>query len=125
MIRIPLYNLIIYIKVYSSFDALKKGYFQHIKRYRIVEEDNLNSHFAAAIIVPPNQIDKTYLLLQKDFLDYNTITHEVYHLTNRILYHQGVTFNIIDDEPFAILNGYLNQEVINYLQKKKFINGNQ
>ena len=123
MIRIPLYNLVIYIKIYSTFKDLKKGYFQHIKRYNIAEEGDQDVHFSAAVVVPTNQIDKAYLLLQKDFLDYNTITHEVYHLTNRILYHRGVTFDILDDEPFAILNGYLNQEVINYLQKKKFIDG--
>ena len=56
----------------------------------------------------------------KEAMNINTITHECFHLTNLILDFHGVS-STQDDESYAILNGFLNQEVINYLLKKKYL----
>ena len=47
----------------------------------------------------------------------DTLTHEIYHLTSKIMKYNGFKFKK-SDEPFAILNGKLNSMIIGKLIKK-------
>lgn len=44
-------------------------------------------------------------------VDINTLTHEIYHLTSKIMKHNDFDF-YHSDEPFARLNAYLNEKII-------------
>ena len=46
----------------------------------------------------------------------DTLTHEIYHLTTKIMKHNGFKFNKTD-EPFAMLNGKLNSMITGKLIK--------
>lgn len=46
----------------------------------------------------------------------DTLTHEIYHLTSKIMKYNGFNFKK-SDEPFAILNGKLNSMIISKLIK--------
>jgi hypothetical protein len=48
----------------------------------------------------------------------DTLTHEIYHLTNKIMKYNGFKFNKTD-EPFAILNGKLNSMIMGELIKRE------
>ena len=60
-------------------------------------------------------MNKYYLVVDEKHLTYNTICHELYHLT------QGITYdrNIFEEEPRAWLQGILAQEIFDFLKKKK------
>ena len=123
MIKIDLYELKITVRVFDSIEKLKKSFAVYAKKMNI-EPDDEDDYYQARSIVNPQNSGDIYLLFVKDYLSINTITHENYHCTNRILSDQGVDLDPYNDESFAILNGYLNQEVFKYLKKKKYdING--
>jgi hypothetical protein len=46
----------------------------------------------------------------------DTLTHEIYHLTTKIMKYNGFNFKK-SDEPFAMLNGKLNSMIIGKLIK--------
>lgn len=53
-------------------------------------------------------------LLRRD-----TLAHEIFHLTHRILDWAGVTFNSCHHEAGALLNGWLHDEITWRLRKQK------
>jgi hypothetical protein len=59
-----------------------------------------------------------YVLIEKTKkgIDVDTLTHEIYHLTSKIMKYNGFKFNKTD-EPFAMLNGKLNSMIIGKLIK--------
>jgi hypothetical protein len=44
-------------------------------------------------------------------VELNTLTHEIYHLTSKIMKHNDFDF-YHSDEPFARLNAFLNEKII-------------
>lgn len=57
------------------------------------------------------------LVFRRSHLDANTLAHEVFHLTARILEHWSVRFDPGNHEAWAALNGYLHQKVYPLLKK--------
>lgn len=118
-LEIPLYD--IKIKLYFDYDlgeSIKKIKKKHNKKklYMINKID-----FDGIIIgefIPKNKL--IYVLIKKTDkgIDVDTLTHEIYHLTSKIMKYNGFKFNKTD-EPFAMLNGKLNSMVIG----KLIING--
>jgi hypothetical protein len=116
-IEIPLYD--IKIKFYFDYDLgkpIKKIKKKHnkIKLYKINKID-----FDGIVIgefIPKNKL--IYVLIKKTDkgVDVDTLTHEIYHLTTKIIKHNGFKFNKTD-EPFAMLNGKLNSIIIGKLIK--------
>ena len=117
-IEIPLYD--IKIKFYFDYDLnkpIKKIKKKHNKKklHKISKID-----FVGIVIgefIPKNEL--IYVLIKKTDkgIDVDTLTHEIYHLTNKIMKYNGFKFNITD-EPFAMLNGRLNSMIIGKLIKK-------
>lgn len=118
MIKINLYNIKVSIKIFDDFSKMQKFYISKAKKLNI-ELDEEYDYYSARTIVNPLDFKDTYLLFIKDQIDTNTIAHEIYHLTNRIIANQGITLDPFDDENGAIINGFLNEEVVKYLLKKK------
>lgn len=114
-LEIPLYD--IKIKLYFDYDlgeSIKKIKKKHNKKklYKINKID-----FDGIVIgefIPKNKL--IYVLIKKTDkgIDVDTLTHEIYHLTSKIMKYNGFKFNKTD-EPFAMLNGKLNSMVIGKL----------
>ena len=117
-IEIPLYD--IKIKFYFDYDLGKpikkiKKKNNKIKLYKINKID-----FDGIVIgefIPNNKL--IYVLIKKTDkgIDVDTLTHEIYHLTTKIMKYNGFKFNKTD-EPFAMLNGKLNSMIIGKLIKQ-------
>jgi len=116
-LKIPLYD--IKIKFYFDYDldkSVKKIKKKHNKKklYKINKID-----FDGIVIgefIPKDKL--IYVLVKKmdKGIDVDTLTHEIYHLTSKIMKWNGFKFNKTD-EPFAMLNGKLNSMIIGKLIK--------
>ena len=62
-------------------------------------------------------IDRYYLVIERKYLTYNTIAHEVFHATIRITKDRGIK----EEESQAWLCGYLNAVIHKFLHKKNFV----
>lgn len=120
LIKLDLYNVKIKIEVLDTYEKLKRKLNFYLKKYKIEEEDDPSRYYDGCVVLNPNDTEIVNLLYTKEAMNINTITHECFHLTNLILDFHGVS-STQDDESYAILNGFLNQEVINYLLKKKYL----
>ena len=117
-LEIPLYD--IKIKFYFDYDLGKlikkiKKKNNKIKLYKINKID-----FDGIVIgefIPNNKL--IYVLIKKTDkgIDVDTLTHEIYHLTTKIMKYNGFKFNKTD-EPFAMLNGKLNSIIMGKLIKQ-------
>jgi hypothetical protein len=116
-IEIPLYD----IKVRFFFDydlskSINKIKIKHDKKtlYKISEID-----FDGIVIgefIPKKKL--IYVLVKRTDkgIDVETLTHEIYHLTSKIMKYNGFKYKK-SDEPFAMLNGKLNSMIIGKLIK--------
>jgi hypothetical protein len=116
-IEIPLYN--IKVKFYFDYDLSKpinkiKKKHKKKKLYKIGEID-----FDGVVIgefIPKNKLIYVLVKKNKKGIDVDTLAHEIYHLTTKIMKYNGFKFNKTD-EPFAMLNGKLNSMIIGKLIK--------
>ena len=116
-LKIPLYG--IKIKFYFDYDLgkpIKKIKKKHNKKklHKISEID-----FVGIVIgefIPNNKLIYVLIGKSKNRINVDTLTHEIYHLTTKIMKHNNFKFNKTD-EPFAILNGKLNSMIIGKLIK--------
>lgn len=120
MIKIALYNTTIKIVCFDTHEKLKKKMQFYIKKFDLLKDDD-NQYYEGCVIINPLNTGEAFIFFVKECLTINTITHEVYHLTNRILDNHGITVSIDEDENHAILNGYLNEEILKYFIKKKWL----
>jgi hypothetical protein len=118
-IEIPLYD--IRIKFYFDYDLNKpinkiKKKHNKKKLYKINKID-----FDGIVIgefIPNNKLIYVLIGKSKNGINVDTLTHEIYHLTTKIMKHNNFKFNKTD-EPFAILNGKLNSMIMCELIKRK------
>ena len=116
-LEIPLYD--IKIKFYFDYDLGKlikkiKKKNNKIKLYKINKID-----FDGIVIgefIPNNKLIYILIKKTKKGINVDTITHEIYHLTTKIMKYNGFKFNKTD-EPFAMLNVKLNSMIIGKLIK--------
>jgi hypothetical protein len=117
-IEIPLYD--IKIKFYFDYDlgeSIKKIKKKHNRKklYKINKID-----FDGIVIgefIPKNKLIYVLINKTKKGINMDTLTHEIYHLTSKIIKYNGFKFNKTD-EPFAMLNGKLNSMIIGKLIKQ-------
>jgi len=57
---------------------------------------------------------KYYILINQDYLSYNTICHEIYHCTHNLAIDRGIH----EEESQAWIQGIIAQEIFNFLRKK-------
>lgn len=118
MIKLPLYSTTIRIQIFKNRKDLKKYYNKQSKKLKFKKCEK-DLYIKGCVI---NKGSNLQLLFNKEDMEINTITHEIYHLTNKILYNNGVIIEYEGentDENHAILNGFLNQEVFKYFKKNK------
>lgn len=63
-----------------------------------------------------DDLDIYYLILNKKYLTYNTITHETFHAAMKITKDRGIH----DEEAQAWIVGYINEATFKFLTRKKF-----
>lgn len=114
MIKLPLYNVNIHIEVLKTPQLLKRRSNFLCKKFNVKEE--FPDSMYDGVVIPAD--NNYYLLLSKDHITDNLISHEVFHLTVRIAWDNGITILPENDENIAILNGFLNQEVRKFINKK-------
>lgn len=116
-IEIPLYD--VKIKFYFSYNLNKtineiKKKHKKKRLYKITDID-----FDGIVIgefIPKNKLIYCVIKKTKRGVDVDTLTHEIYHLTTKIMKYNNFKFNKTD-EPFAMLNGKLNSTIMNKLIK--------
>lgn len=117
-IQIPLYD--IKIKLFFSYDLykpIKKIKKKHNKKnlYKINDID-----FDGIVIgefIPKEKLIYVLIKRTKKGIDVDTVTHEVYHLTTKIMNYNGFEWST-EEEAFAKLNGKLNSIIIGELIKQ-------
>ena len=117
-IEIPLYD--IKIKFYFDYDLNKpinkiKKKHNKKKLYKINKIDF--DGIVIAEFIPNNKLIYILIKKTKKGINVDTLTHEIYHLTTKVMKYNGFKFNKTD-EPFAMLNGRLNSMIIGKLIKK-------
>ena len=111
-IEIPLYD--IKIKFYFDKDldkSINKIKRKH-KKKKLYKIDKID--FCGIVIgefIPKSKMIYVIIEKTKKGIDVDTLTHEIYHLTTKIMKYNGFKFNKTD-EPFAILNGKLNSIIM-------------
>lgn len=110
---IPIYDSRVYLVVCEDITALKNN-----SRYGNVfaNEKEVYLEYTSALVAcsPANTF---YIFLQKDIIDIQTIAHEMFHLTVRLLDIGGCVFDLENHEHYACLNGYLMNWVTLTLKK--------
>lgn len=103
---IPLYETTLVLIVSKDIEkSVKKLNKKHKNTTPIVIEQD------SAGVVFEYYIDKYYLILSEDSVTINTVCHEIYHLTERLSRHR----NIFEEEAKAWIQGYLSENILNYL----------
>ncbi len=119
-INIPLYD--IKIKFYFDFNLINpivKIKKKHRKK-RLYKLNDID--FDGVVIgefIPKKKVVYVLVRKTKKGIDVDTLTHEIYHLTTKIMKYNGFKFNKTD-EPFAILNGKLNSIIMCELIKQGY-----
>ena len=118
-VKIDVYNTILNIKIFKTTQELLKALKRYYKKLKIQEETELECE--GIIFFNPSNTDDCYLFIVEKNITINTVSHEIYHLTNRMLLYKGMVLKIEDDEEHAILNAFLNEKVIDLLIKNGYI----
>jgi hypothetical protein len=117
-LEIPLYD--IKIKFYFDYDLgnpIKKIKKKHNKKKLYNVRSKID--FCGIVIgefIPNNKLIYVLIGKSKNGINVDTLTHEIYHLTSKIMKYNGFNFKK-SDEPFAMLNGKLNSMIIGKLIK--------
>jgi hypothetical protein len=84
---------------------------------RILKQNKINNRIDYAIegIFLYHDIDKYYVLLDKNSMSHNTIAHELYHASVRITEDRDIS----DEESQAWLCGHLSANMYKFLDKNK------
>lgn len=118
MLKIEMYDTRIKISFFKDEHSLQQQLIKIYKRFKVKEETE--ELCEGLVFFHPENSNEVYLYLTEKYLTFNLISHEMYHLTNRILSQKGLKLTIEDDEQHAILNGYLNEKLIKYIYKKGY-----
>ena len=107
--RVPIYDMEVRVVIleegedfYTAFPKLPK--------------DSMEADGVAHCLV--DDTGRANIVIEKEYLDFDTVTHEVYHLTLAILNNAGLVQSDDSEEAYAYLNGYLNGHIIKAIIKK-------
>jgi len=107
-IEIPIYELDIVIVIDTSWEVANK-------KFKLgLDEDDLKAHAWTNLHPDYNGRHEVYVLLKPNYLDNNTLLHEIYHLISWIAIAKGFTLDANNDEPQAYLQGYLGSKILEF-----------
>lgn len=109
--KIPIYGMTLELVV---TDDMKKSQLKPGRFERFGKQEPLNS---VGLVL---YADWNFcIILDSTSVDHNTIAHECFHATHRILDYCGLKFRIKNHEEFAYLNGFISSFIYNQLKKWK------
>jgi hypothetical protein len=112
--KIKIYNIKIILYVSDNLitvaDKIRKKH--KVKLYKKSNKD-IKKIYGCVIGQFMENENLLYVLIQSKNgkVCVNTLTHEIYHLTSKIMKHNDFDF-YHSDEPFARLNSFLNEKII-------------
>jgi hypothetical protein len=109
-ISVPIYGIDVNIIVLGKDE-------DHAKLLPNLPNDLLEGSTVAHCII--DDTGNASIILDKDYCDDDTVTHEVFHLTIAILNSAGIRMSDKSEEAYAYLNGYLNGKILKIIDKIK------
>lgn len=118
MITIPIYDVKLKLCLYKDVYDLDKSFKYYNKKFKLEDEPE-EGYAYGMVFLDPQDFSKAYMLLSKPNISHELIAHEITHLSFKIFFAHNIEFHKgIDDENFALLNGWLTQKIYNELNKK-------
>lgn len=114
-IEIPIYHLDVVVCVTDNLD-------EPIRKFKLdLEKGDYKD--AAGFAHDTHEAGKLrmYLAFDHKSLDYDTVLHELTHLTSYLLIHRGIKWDENNDEPMAYFNGYVGNRVLKIIDEFKKI----
>lgn len=109
--KVPIYGFEVFVVIVE--DQRKTTEYYH-KLHKKFKRESSGDEACEGFMFMNNL--QAWVAISEKHLTYSTITHEISHLTFRILNFNGI-FEGKDNEYFALLNGYLNEEVFKIINK--------
>jgi hypothetical protein len=111
-ITIPIYNSVVWIVVATDLVRERKKMSREFGDY-----DGLDDF--AAMCTHHHTDNKFALFFKPDFLSINVVSHEIFHLTLRMLEKVSSNINTDNHEHAAYLHGYLMQLIFDTIHNRK------
>lgn len=117
-IKIPIYNVCVHLIIEPDLYNVYKNIMQNCKEHkRLCSKREVSKLYGTTINSFLNE-GVVYILIKSekdDKISLCTLTHEIFHATNRIMELNGYSKKRSDEEAFAMLNGFLNSMIIERL----------
>lgn len=115
--KLSMYKVTVNIYIVDVMREVSETMRKLHKKYKLDYSD-VNPEACGYTCTFPNYNPNVYyVILCRESMDINTITHEVDHLRNFILDDQGITETDYNKEVSANLAGFLNEKTFQFLQK--------
>lgn len=114
-IEVQIYSLDVIVCITESFK-------EAIKKFKLNDLDpNSYDEEALAFSYASDHTGKLeiYLVFKPSDLSYDTVIHELTHLTSYWCKHRGIVYDEDNDEPIAYFNGYVGGKVMEIIEKFK------
>ena len=112
---VDIYKMTVFIFICPNPWEVTREVNKLIRKYG-EEEIEYNCH--GVVFTPNDDLSLNYLLLSAEDLTVNTVTHETDHLRTNIIDYCSLVETSESKETSANLNGYINEKVFQFLQKK-------
>lgn len=111
-IELPIYNVDIVIIISTEWQVVKKKYDLDM------DADDLGT-CAMTLMYPgdKNNVSEIYLVLRPEYLDYNTILHELLHVVFCVCDLKSIKADVNNDEPLTYLQGYIGEKLFEFRDK--------
>lgn len=99
---IPIYDAELEVVVTSSMEGSQKN---KNRLARLGNDDNIVG--GRGLMWCSATETRMAILMRSNSVTHETIAHEVFHATHRLMHFTNTKFSIVHDEPFAYLCGYI------------------
>lgn len=112
---LDMFKATIFIYICEDSDCTTKQANRIIKKFK---EEIFTYKVEGTVFSPDQDRNLNYLFLSQEGLTYNTICHEIFHLTDNIIEHYSLVDKEDGKETSAIISGYLGEKIFQFLGKK-------
>ncbi len=111
-IELPIYNIDIILIIADDWSLVKKKYDLDL------DPEDLGT-CAITLLYPgdKNTISEVYLLMRPEYLDYNTLCHELLHIVFCVCDLKSIKADINNEEPLTYLQGYIGEKLFEFRDK--------
>lgn len=109
-IELPIYRADIVVIIDNWEEADKKFKLD-------LEKEDLKAHAITWLDPVYKKKHEIFVLLKTEFLDYNTVCHELYHIVMFVCEAKGIKPDLENDEPLAYLLGHIAEKLFAFRDK--------